>query len=353
MTEPELDTTPVHSEGPEWDAWLAYCQANMKPNRGLPDWVVARKREALGGFFDPKDFNPSQPRDDQGRFAATGGGGAALASGDFRIENGVEHAQANMAPINDSLNFTADADAKSPLDYHLRRPQDGEGDLTFEVHPDSRHSMGDVSGASMYERGKGAHFVDTSPDNPAGLSQTAMTHWSTPGSKSVWEKGGTVHHAEIRDGAARQLGLPVTGTKANGVILNPKTPEQYEAWGKNMTNSIDKAPAAQPTLWRGVHGEHGAALMAMKPDEEFDLGLSSTSRDVNAASSYGSEAMLRIRPGAKGVAERKHLTHDQEVVTQGKFKVLRVDSGPAKDIFGKDFTMTVISVEQVGTYYVP
>ncbi len=200
----------------------------------------------------------------------------------------------------------------------------GRETVLRDVHPDEPHSGRDHAYVKGYALAKGGGFVDTSPENPGGVSATALKFWSTPGTKKAKEKGGNPQHSVIRDAADRKFG--VAGSGADKHVVDPLPPDKAEAHAKNLINKIADAPPAQPTLWRGIYGDQGAAVLGAAPGDTLRFTLGSTSRDANAARVYAGQrpdsVMVRILPGARGVANRDHYAHDQEVVTGGTFEVV-------------------------------
>jgi RNA polymerase sigma factor (sigma-70 family) len=190
------------------------------------------------------------------------------------------------------------------------------------IHPDEPHSPRDYNDLMMYRTNyhdtkKG--YLDTSPENPTGISAKALKFWCTSGTKAGEKAGISPQHSVIRAAADRHLGI--APSPQDGITIGKLSDEDAGKLAKNLVDSLEKAPPTQPTLWRGVSRELGAKLQEAAHGDLISFSLGSTSRDANVAKGYGS-TIMRILPGAKGIAVREHFHHDQEVITGGTFKVV-------------------------------
>ncbi len=317
--------------------------------------------EVVGKLERQLFYSPAQPRDDKGRWSKSG------AAGSNRIEDGGKHLEDIVVPYGvEGVNVYWE-----PNDYQIdwgERKGEWVGGYWLKpndqlrlVDPDERHLTQDITFPPGFVRSQPLFptdaVKDTSPPNAPGASKRAMKYWSTEGSAEGREKGGIPHQSLIQKGAERLLGMPERPSDTR-TIYGRRSEAEYDSMAQGILKSIHNGEPSQPTLWRGVTSSRGvdasksnaAQLRAMKPGDEFDVPLMSTSRDVNAAMAYG-RTIIRIAPGSKGYANRDHFPHDQEVITSGRFRVTRVD--PFKvtgDRISGDTEGVVVSVEQVGTW---
>jgi hypothetical protein len=186
--------------------------------------------------------------------------------------------------------------------------------------------------------------IPDSPRNAGGMTERV---WE------AWEHGpdGDVFVELFRKYACQQLGLPVPKT--------PYDPGGYMAytlergWGAPNRNEVSKMLEAianskpQPTLYRGLakptfkddnssDGELFDKFMSMKPGDQFDMPVASTTRSLGVAAWYAADrvsgssenVIIKIQEGAKGVArkaENSWYPQDYEVITSGKFEVVSIN----------------------------
>lgn len=325
---------------------LIDLRGTSTPETPVADWFHPMWYEPRGAEAE-QFYDPAQSRDSRGRWSPSGG------AGNFRIADGGKHLDDILIPRGqDSVNMTwnpkagqiswGDRKGEWYGDYEMKPT-----DQIRAIDPDERHNYQDMNWPMAYQRTAHLGFLgnDTSPENAPGASKQALKYWSTEGNAYGKEHGGVPHQSLIQQGAERLLGMTPRPADSSR-IFGKRSDEEYENMARGMLKSIHNGSPSQPTLWRGVSddrvkGSNAPRLRAMKPGEEFDVPLMSTSRDANAASAYG-DTMIRIAPGSKGYANRGYFEHDQEVITSGRFRVTRVDAAGDGS--------TVISVEQVGTW---
>lgn len=232
-----------------------------------------------------------------------------------------------------------------PHDYEMRGREHREAGKVTEfrpVHPDEPHSMRDITWTTGIQKGVGGGAEDTSPKNPTGVQAKALKYWATPGTAAADHAGQSPQHSVIREAADRHFGI--VGAKPNEYIkIGKLSDEDATSLAKNLINSIEKAPASQPTLWRGISDKYAKQLSSAKEGDVVVFSLGSSSRDANAAAQYAGRdgSFFRILPGSKGIAVRTYFHQDQEVITGGKFKIV----GRSKSSSGQE----VIDLEQTET----
>lgn len=262
-------------------------------------------------------FDPSQPRDEQGRWT----------------DSGSEHYDRVVLPhgTREGINVAWDDHPEYP-GYSYKKEMRA-------VHPDEPHVGADVTAA--VSQGKG--IVDTSPEN-ARVSAKALKDWSK-GTTKEYNAGESPHHDLIREAADRHFGIESGGVHNE----RRRSQEEYEEHAKSLVNAIAEGRPEQPTLWRGIGDTYAERLAAATPGDEVRFSLGSTSRDAQAASIYGSSTLLRIEPGSRGIANRKYFEHDQEVITGGHFQILRLDKTERKNFDGTPRPVTIITLRQIRT----
>ena len=206
-------------------------------------------------------------------------------------------------------------------------------DLEPKIHPDKPHRLGGR------QRIKAKNIVDTSPKNDSEVMDRALY---------LWERNGITKNPTGDDPnfcsilgwcAASILGIAEGWEKPDQTFRGKKeVPHSDLLWlARNLLTGIAKSKP-QPTLWRGIAGIHQDKLVqkavgSLKVGDTFDIGLGSTSRDVNIALKYNGwfakeELMLRIQEGSKGVKIPRGLSQfpeDQEVLTSGRFEVKSIE----------------------------
>jgi hypothetical protein len=208
-------------------------------------------------------------------------------------------------------------------------------------------------------------IVDTSPPNPAtrGLDG-AIKHWiigSTAGGRRrfPWFR-------EIRTEFAALVGMEAPeprDSRGSHEVEGPPstwpTTEKARRYAEALRAGIAAAEPAQPELWRGLEGspadERVAALLAAAPGDEMTLLPASFTRDPAQALVYGASEhpalLLRVLPGARGVADKKPLLSDQEVITAGQFQVVDVERGAIPQIEYRGYDdVTIVTLRQTGVF---
>jgi hypothetical protein len=228
-----------------------------------------------------------------------------------------------------------------------------------------------------WEKENNKSKVPSSPANPEGLNSQGIKSWVLGPFRNFSA------NYPIQDGMRHIfhgiLGLPLTPfvrfySDRERYVNEFKLNEQVN----NLIVSLDKAPQAQPTLWRGMnegmlwenqqHSTTGGfdSLLNLKEGDDFVSPFFSTSRDVGIANMYGTHLMspssakptviFRIEAGAKGL-KTNIIPDDKEVLTGGKFKVVGVASTTVRNSYAKnneivsyDQPLKLISLVQVDTF---
>jgi hypothetical protein len=220
--------------------------------------------------------------------------------------------------------------------------------------------------------------IPTSPPNPEGTNTQALRSWVDGPFRNF--SGNYPIQDVIRHIQHGILGLPLTPYyevySDRQRYIDERT---INAQTRNLIESLDNAPASQPTLWRGQamgnqrqgifeHGGMGYdALLRLKEGDEFVAPMFSASRDKGIANMYAemdigknSQApavIFRIEAGAKGLRTTT-VPMDKEVLTGGKFIVTgkaettmktTVDWDGRTPIM-KDHPVHIISLSQVDTF---
>lgn len=231
-----------------------------------------------------------------------------------------------------------------PYDFKLKSGTDFPA-----VHPDEPHNGRDAMWPTNFVGKTGGGYIDTSPKTQPVVSGQAMKYWSTGGTARAMNEGSDPHHSLIREVADQHFNIKSSGVSPSA--LYPASSSSYSSMAKSMVEAIGKSEPAQPSLWRGVYGGMAEQLSTAKIGDEVKWSLGSTSRDPTVAVSYagasvkdgsstGKPIIMRIEPGARGIANRKFYTHDQEVITGGKFKVTGVSQS-------KKLGVMVVDLKQV------
>lgn len=237
---------------------------------------------------------------------------------------------------------TPDADHKI-ANYELKTGANGEWHPMFRaVYPDEPHSSRDGDWPHTYvgRPGQGG-YVNTSPGNSSSISKEAFKFWETAGTVKGANAGSNPQCGIIREAADKHFAIPTHGDPRRSVLF-PIDSNKADSLAKSMYQGIEKAQPAQPILWRGMG--NAPELKSAKVGDTMHTSLMSTSRGAHAAKGYmGSSengVMLRIAPGSRGVAiESGRYSHDQEVVSGGKFRIVGKSNLPGGQ--------TVLDVEQI------
>jgi hypothetical protein len=220
--------------------------------------------------------------------------------------------------------------------------------------------------------------VPSSPANPEGTNTQALRSWVDGPFRNF--SGNYPIQDVIRHIQHGVLGLPLTPYyevySDRQRYIDERT---INAQTRNLIESLDNAPATQPTLWRGQamgnqrqgileHGGMGYdSLLNLKEGDEFVAPMFSTSREKDIASMYATlgieknsqvpAVIFRIEAGAKGL-KTSTVPMDKEVLTGGKFKVTgraeatiktAVDWAGRTPIM-KDHPVRIISLTQIDTF---
>jgi len=192
------------------------------------------------------------------------------------------------------------------------------------IYPDELHTSRDALWPQSYKLGGG--FINTSPPNPKEMQPGVFKFWATSGTAQGAEKGSNPHCSYIREAADKHLGI--AGDPPPSIALYKQSDSLYNGIAQNMVNSIAAAAPEQPALWRGVGTKYGNQLRAASVGDKVIFSLASTSRDATVAHGYAGSSdvhgntIMRIQPGARGLAVNNYYKHDQEVITGGVFEVL-------------------------------
>lgn len=186
--------------------------------------------------------------------------------------------------------------------------------------------------------------IPASPRNAGGMTAKM---WE------AWEHGpdGEPFVELFRKYACEALGIPVPKTPYDrGGYLNYMLQRGWGAPNKNEAKAMLDAIAngrPQPPLYRGVvkptWSDDSSSdeqlfndFVSMKPGDQFDMPLASTTRSLGVALWYASDrvpqtsqkVVIKIQEGAKGVSlgkENSTYPQDYEVITSGKFEVVSIN----------------------------
>lgn len=278
--------------------------------------------EAFGGSVEEPDEakalkadwdESAHPRDEHGRFeGGTSPSGAELFSGGSGAEH-LDYVALNSESAKQGSTNVVHV-GPNDSDYKLRDKESFPA-----IHPDEPHTSRDAAWPEAY--GKGGGYVDTSPARQPAIPTQTMRYWSGEGKDSDAGSALIRHAADIQFGIAPSISEYDQGRRT-------LDQEKYGDMAKSLTNAIGAAKPEQPTLWRGVGGEHAIQLKNTNLGDTVRFSLGSTSRDGNVAILYAGArthrsdvAIMRIESGARGIANRKYFSQDQEVITGGHFLV--------------------------------
>ena len=416
-------TVPVLSEFPNgalMPPGHPFCRCTailVPPTRGLP-----RIAQVGGGYATPKidplgselaseirsnevaKFNPNHDR--RGRFsrAPSGSGGrishlptdrvsrefaARLAAGDSRllsdwgayeitVNNGSGKAAnefldltRNRTPVNRVAVVT-----DGPRIQSVETPKS----LQRKFRPDERHTKQDLAPGLVN------NVIDTSPRDTMPLKKYDSAEWvgESAGVRNSSYKimsNHAEHKIKISDPDTQSL-LQKDGTfDTNTLTLTPKDagPRTDRLRAHNILLAGHRAKGSQPVLWRGVNNKLAVddAGTLIKAGDTFDLGSASFSRDAIVAGAFAENAdystIIRVAAGSRGVravpkkletyTELSTVKHEQEVILQGRFRVLSISTieyrreGKPKNLGTragqfplKTRTQTVIEIEHLGTF---